>query len=574
MTNVMDGVRLGAIVLALTGAFAEQLRSQPGDDSPTLRIRLLHPDQQAAEILRMFEGARVPHPAAALAGWKRATRGTAGLGKPLEAVIAAFNPEMAAEWSVLDAAELSVDLSASDGHPRWHLIVPRDNGTIAAAITALRLTDGADEEVLKVGALSPAVERIGPPGGMVAARTASVVLVGSSRDELARVLHIVASGRADPSPPANGFDDKSDAIARHQSAGPGVVFDLAPDRLAPDAAGSVILRRGGELLRGLACRRVFGRLAIEGDCVTLSVKTSLDGKRGFPSIAGKPAAVDPSWLEWIPSAGVIAVVSLAFEPSVGFWDWAFALADRVDRADPARAGLAPLRTRANLLAAAASVRPEADVWPHLKGITAVLLNGKQPGGRPEGLVVLHVDTEAAATRLIDEFLPRLAERFVGKPPVDSAAPSALDPPHASVPAAGSAVRFIRLGLLSGRGLSAAHRGRDVLLAWGDDVPAAVEKAVGDPKCSAQRVCCGWQLRGAPAPQRLMAFWPARSWKPTPAGLPAAAYQVLEADPPIVWWGWNDRENARDSIRWPALKSRVHRFLDSLPLDPAPTPTLP
>ncbi len=35
----------------------------------------------------------------------------------------------------------------------------------------------------------------------------------------------------------------------------------------------------------------------------------------------------------------MAVVSLAFEPGAAFWDSAFALADHIDRADPARAEL-------------------------------------------------------------------------------------------------------------------------------------------------------------------------------------------------------------------------------------------
>ena len=84
-----------------------------------------------------------PHPAAALAGWKRATRGSGQLGKPLEAVIAMFNPEMAEEWRVMHDAELHFDLGAADGKVRWYAVVPRDDGTLSAAVTAMRLTDGA-----------------------------------------------------------------------------------------------------------------------------------------------------------------------------------------------------------------------------------------------------------------------------------------------------------------------------------------------------------------------------------------------------------------------------------------------
>ena len=55
-------------------------------------VRLIHPDRQAAAVLRLFEGCAAPHPAAGLAAWKRSTRDPDQLGKPLEAVISFFNP--------------------------------------------------------------------------------------------------------------------------------------------------------------------------------------------------------------------------------------------------------------------------------------------------------------------------------------------------------------------------------------------------------------------------------------------------------------------------------------------------
>ncbi len=76
-------------------------------------MRLVHPERQAAEVLRLFEGTRAPHPAAALAAWKRATKEPTQLGKPLEAVIALFNPEMVPEWSIMHRAELGLGLRLS-----------------------------------------------------------------------------------------------------------------------------------------------------------------------------------------------------------------------------------------------------------------------------------------------------------------------------------------------------------------------------------------------------------------------------------------------------------------------------
>ena len=107
--------------LLLTGIGSSLLIGADHVGSPTTSdavvMRLVHPEKQAALVLRLFEGACVPHPAAALSAWKRSTRDPGRLGKPLEAVIALFNPEMAPEWRVLDDAELRLDFSAADGMP-------------------------------------------------------------------------------------------------------------------------------------------------------------------------------------------------------------------------------------------------------------------------------------------------------------------------------------------------------------------------------------------------------------------------------------------------------------------------
>jgi len=582
MTNLGDGTRLAMMAVGLWGLLAGALRGEPPDDPATLTVRLVHPEQQAAEIMRLFEGARAPHPAAALAAWKRSTHDPGSLGKPAEALIAAFNPEMAREWRVLGDAELRVDLNAVDGRPRWHAVAPRDDGTIAAAITALRLTDGAREAPLEVDARGAAmerlsiqnpklniqnldVERLGPPGAVVAARAGDTLILGSSRSELVRGFHTVLSNERNSSRPAAREKPGEPVIGYDPSRDPGVVFELDPGRLAATGSGPLALRRTGELLRGLACRRLLGHVALERDCIVLSVTTSLDRGKLFRSIGEKPAAVDPGWLKWIPSAGVMAVVSIALEPGPAFWDWAFALADRVDRTDPTHAELAPLRTRANLLAAAARIRPEADLWPHLRGVTACLLSdGKHPGKPIGGLLVLHVDAEDAATKVASEILPRLATRFVGKKPVDAPAPAPPKPQSGLAPGGAGAQDFVGLGSVNGRILCVGHRGRDVLVAWGAEVPAAIRTAAADRRRSAAALCTGWERHGKPAPQRLGAFWPAR-WAPPAARLPVAAWEVLADDPPVVWWGWNDHDLAADSIRWPGLKKRAHQFLDNIPL---------
>ncbi len=345
MTKLGDGARLAMMAAAILALLSGTLRGNPPDDPPTLTVRLVRPEQQAAEILRMFEGARAPHPAAALAAWKRATPDLAILGKPLEALIAAFNPEMVPEWRVLDQAELRIDLNAADGRTRWHALMPRDDGSVAAVVTALRLTDGADEAPLDRDARKIAVERLGPPGAVLAIRAGDTLILASSRAEITRACRTVLSSTQNSSrrtAPQKPGDPR--ATPRDPSQDPGLHFELDPARLAAAGKGRLVVRRTGELLRGLACRHLAGHMALEGDCLGLSITTSLDPGKLQRSTAEKPAAVDPAWLKWIPSAGVMAVMSIALEPGAAFWDWAFALADRVDRVDPAHAELAPLRT--------------------------------------------------------------------------------------------------------------------------------------------------------------------------------------------------------------------------------------
>src|SRR6478609_4346955 len=96
-TGAGDRMKL-ASVLALfllpSVAFAEGPR-------PVVSIRADRPDEQLRAVLGLFEGSRAPSPAAALAGWKRASRESGRLGKPLEALIASINPAMVGELRTL-----------------------------------------------------------------------------------------------------------------------------------------------------------------------------------------------------------------------------------------------------------------------------------------------------------------------------------------------------------------------------------------------------------------------------------------------------------------------------------------
>jgi hypothetical protein len=613
--RVLAGLTL---LIAVIGSSANGTEGrEPPSDGETVVIRLVHPERQAADVLKLFDGARAPHPAAALAGWKRGTRHPNQLGKPLEAVIAMFNPEMAQEWRVMDDAELCLDLGSVDGKARWYALVPHDDGTLSAAVTAMRLTSGAAEAPAGESE-GIAVERLGPAGAAVSARTGDMLILGSTREELLRGLRRIAAVSA----PIVAIE--VDRQSRHVSDAPslgnrvdsGLIFDLCPGRMNAKA-GTTTNRRAAALLQGLGCRRMSGNLALKEDSLALEVTTLLgheEPSRRVP--AAKAAAVDPSWLTWVPARDVMAVVSLAFEPGAAFWNSAFALADRVDRADPSRAEVTSLRTRFNLLATAAGARPEVDLWPHLRGVTASIIGDPNQPGHPAGaLVILHADGDASSARIATDVLPRLSALLSGKkfegesvriaPPGQAAADVSQGdvrrlatvggrtlpvPPGSQTPATsvrrlatvggrtlpvppGSqtpATSVRRLATVGGRTLLVFWLGHDVVIAWGDDVLSASRAAAASPDLSVAGLCTGWVRAGKTTPQRVGAFWPARCW-PSVRGLDttAPAWRALAQDPPAVWWGWSGPNEAQDSVHYSGIRNRVRQFLDELPLDPSP-----
>ena len=262
----------------------------------------------------------------------------------------------------------------------------------------------------------------------------------------------------------------------------------------------------------------------------------------------------------------MAFVSIAMGHGNAYWDGVFALADRVDRAAPARANLAPLRTRLNLLATAAGTRLELDLWPHLRGITfCVLADANEPARLRRALVALHVDDEAAARSIANEIVPRLVRLQAGLKP---AKPAAAGPPVPAEP-----LRTLKLGRVSGEPLEVTSRGRTVLIGWGvGTLETAIESHdhLEDP--SAVLLTADWKRMKQKAPDRAGAFWPGRMHVPV-KGLdgPTPLVRCLAEGPPVVWTGWTDRGQARDRIGWLGLHPLVQRFLETLPLDPARLP---
>ena len=561
MSNVVTraSVLLTAIGTALfSGGWVS---GQTAMNSDAIVVRIEHPERQAAAMLELFKGARAAHPAAALAGWKRATRNPHQLAKPLEAVVALFNPEMASEWRVLHGAELRWDWNETDGGPRWLATAPGDDGTLAAAITAQRITQGTDDRPLVEVGKAFKVERLGSAPGILASQVGDGVVVAGTREDLRRGIASLVHER----PPAAERDRGTfDFVGLGTAAGrfdSGLLIRIEPGRLKRNV-GPIAYRRGVAALHGVGCEKLTGVLALQDDIMALKLNTAIQKRqRNAPAVSNRAAAagVDPTWLARVPAERTMAAFSLAIAPGPEFWESAFALADCIEHADPERANVAPLRSRINLMAAAAGVRIEADLWCHLIGVTASVFADRDQTGRIGGIVViLHVDNEQGAARIAAHVIPGLASLFLG---------TNRGRENRSEPVAGQSQR---LGALSGGDLFVSQQGRDVVISWGEEAQARSRDVVHHPQRSMATFFPAGSENGKSAPQRLGVIWPARCWPPSSRiDRTSAGWRVLADDPPVLWRGWTDGNQAHDQVTLPGVKARVHAFLSAIPLDPSP-----
>jgi hypothetical protein len=262
-------------------------------------------------------------------------------------------------------------------------------------------------------------------------------------------------------------------------------------------------------------------------------------------------------------------VSLATSRGAAYWDHVFTVADQVDRADPARANLAPLRTRITLLATAARTRLEADLWPHLRGLTIGLLASAPDVGFPDSAIVaLHMDGPTSAQFVGGEILPRLSALWRGGKERAALLRAGSDPARVLDPAAP-----LSLGAIGGRPLDVAVRGRTVIVGWGRGALAAALDAAEHRERSVLNVLrIDVHRLSVRAPDRLGAFWPGRMRLPI-AGLdgPTPLARVLAEGPPIIWQGWDHEGRTEDLVCWSDLRPLVHCFLASIPLEPSKSP---
>jgi hypothetical protein len=480
-----------------------------------LRVEVVRPDRVCERLIDLFQGTRAAHPAAALAAWKQATG--RHLAKRTEALIALVNPAMVRELATFDGSSAVIRFERAGARVRWHAVVPHDDGSLAALATALVLTDGACEPPLE----GLAVDRWGPPGSPLSAMSRGKFFMAGTRDDLRAAL----AGDAPPGPRAE------------VPAGLHV-------RLDPEAfrgAGSLPARRLGEGLAALGVDEVVGVLGLRGETLTAEVA----GRVASPSTPR--VRLEPEWLDWVPKESAVAAVALAIDPSPGAWDRLFAAADRVERADPARVGVAPLRTRLNLIASAAKVRAEIDLWPNLRGVSLVVF--ADPGGDVEGMTVaLHTADEASAERIEGLVVPRVTASWV-----KGAEANERTAGHRS------------LGRVGNRPLRSARRGATVLVGWGESALRLCLEAKDKPKRSTgPSIREGW---GPVPPQRAGALWPCRLPGLAPTDSPLAA--ALSDSPPVLWHGSDEARGSRDVIRWTDLRGLVRRFLERLPLSIPP-----
>ena len=122
---------------------------------------------------------------------------------------------------------------------------------------------------------------------------------------------------------------------------------------------------------------------------------------GRPPTSNRPLngkrVLDPSWLDVVPASGTLAAVSVALDTGLESLELGLSPCSTASSGPtpPARASRR-LRTRLNVLASAARVRPEVDLWPRLKGVTAAVL--VDADGRISGAIVALHAVDAACRR--------------------------------------------------------------------------------------------------------------------------------------------------------------------------------
>ena len=309
---------------SLPAASDEPAKPKP----PALVVRPIRADQQLERLLNLFQGARAPHPAAALASWRQATGRHDGLSKVSQALLAFLNPQMVHELTLLEGAQAALDPTPQGGLP-WWLVIPADDGTFAAIGTALALTDGLADSPLGTAS----VDRLGPPGSpLLAHRAEGGVALAGDRPTLARALDHQNQCEADPKPiPPFLLESGWNASLNLQAL---------PDPAADTTTTTSSFLRVAQALRQNGCQSIIVDAGLIEPEALQGIVTS--HFREPTTRANPDLSLKPEWLDWIPSHHASAAIALALDPDdQATWNRAFALADALEKLDPARAAQAP-----------------------------------------------------------------------------------------------------------------------------------------------------------------------------------------------------------------------------------------
>ena len=475
---------------------------------PTITIRAVRPDREVEAVLNLFQGSRVSSPAAALSAWKRASPEPKRLGKVGDTLIALFNPAMVREYRTLDDAELAISFQPGGSGWDWRARVPNDDGTLSVVGPTADLSGGGIEP--PIGAYR--VDRFPGKTLVLVARGPAGVFAASSRPQLEAAVAAAPTPRRVP-PIESGWLIRVDPMATATWTTP------TGRQLAAAAAGT-------------QCQLITGQVRL----LRATLVATIVGRFGTDTPLVGP--LDPDWLDSIPSKGPLAALSFRVDPRGEAWVRVFSLLDQIERADPARANVAPARARLALAARAFGVRLEADVWSHLIGLTGWV--GMGNGKLDRGMVTLHLDDAAAAGRLVAG-----VRGARGKDGGDE---------------------VIEAGSIAGLPLRLIRRQATVFLAWGDRAWAETRTALDNPDQSS-RSWLGSSRTGA-LPCRVGAIWPDQIPWVVP-GSPLAT--TLAESPPIRWAGSNEGNRTIDEVWCNGLDATVRRFLERIPLDPPPEP---
>ena len=490
---------------ALLLALVPTAQCLAANDPPTeaVALELCRPGDQLARVLDLFSKTKVPHPAAALAAWKRAKPAVHSLGKGTEAIIALLNPEMVAELTGLDAARGVIVLGGDPGPVRWRVTLPRDDGAFEAFISALTLTEGRSAEPLH----GVPVRELGKQGSALAAADGRGIAFASDRAELDTAINLLK------------------IAAPVSSRLSGLHFRVVPEGLSLTTSLNLQRLRAG--LMALGSEEIVGRFHLEADSIDADWVSTLK-----PNPALNRARIELTWLDGLPAENALAAFASPVETDPKSLEQLFAIADRIEKADPSRREVAPLRIRLNLLAATRGVRPETEIWPKLRGLSAVV-SAQAPGVPLRVVVGLHARDVDAAKALASITLPKLLGNKAG----------------------GGA------GDIGGQTIGFEQRDATVWIGYGEGALRLSIEADSQTKPSV-----GGILRKAtPAapPSHFAAIWPGKL--PDIVSREDALADALAGSPPIIWTADSDGIPLRGRIVWGNLRDTLKRWLDAVPM---------